>query len=421
MIIAKSKVNLSSNRAYSQYSTKDSYTSRHTGMMPISQTFGTRLTNKYVVNESYKNSEDTNSYYSQVENRQSSDSMMYGVFSYAKKGVLLNAYGNVLNDQNINTNQTDKNPKASNDKEITDNANSEVTNQTTEEETLLNLRNTYNEVSNRLFSTLMNIFKRLRFRSGFEDSYSYKNYQKNFNNNNFNNNNSLVLTNSFSPSVLTVEHGYSSFYEETECTTFRGEGMVVTADGREISFGLNVEMSRSFTEYNELSYVESYPQILTDPLVINLDSNPTTVSDQTFFFDLDCDGKKEEIARLNSGSGYLALDKNNDGVINDGSELFGTKTGNGFKELAAYDSDGNGWIDEADDIYNKLKVWVRDENGKERLLSLKEADVGAIYLGSSKTEFSLKNDDQKLVGQVRSTGMYLHENGEAGSVQQVDF
>ena len=57
---------------------------------------------------------------------------------------------------------------------------------------------------------------------------------------------------------------------------------LVTADGREIKFGLNVEMSRSFTEYNQLSYVETYPQILTDPLVINLDSNPTTVSDQTF-------------------------------------------------------------------------------------------------------------------------------------------
>ncbi len=414
MIIAKSKVNLESNRTYSNYSTQNSYTSHHAGMS--TQTFGRKLTNKYVINESYKTNGEGDSYYSQYENHQSSDSMMYGVFSYAKKGMLLNAYGNVLNDNDSNTDKTSDNQEISNNKEISDNTNSEVTNQTTEEEALLNLRNTYNEVSNRLFSTLMNILKRLRFRGGFEDSYAYKNYQKNFNNNN-----SLILTNNLSPSVLTIEHGYSSFYEEKECTKFNGEGTVVTADGREIKFGLNVEMSRSFTEYNELSYVESYPQILTDPLVINLDSNPTTVSDQTFFFDLDCDGKKEEIAQLNSGSGYLALDKNNDGIINDGSELFGPNTGNGFKELAAYDSDGNGWIDEADEIYSKLKVWVRDSDGKERLLSLKEADVGAIYLGSSKTEFSLKDDEQKLVGQVRSTGIYLHENGEAGSIQQVDF
>jgi len=182
MIIAKSKVNLESNRTYSNYSTQNSYTSHHAGMS--TQTFGRKLTDKYVINESYKNNGEGDSYYSQYENHQSSDSMMYGVFSYAKKGILLNAYGNVLNDNDSNTDKTSDNQEVSNNKEFSDNTNSEVTNQTTEEEALLNLRNTYNEVSNRLFSTLMNILKRLRFRGGFEDSYAYKNYQKNFNNNN---------------------------------------------------------------------------------------------------------------------------------------------------------------------------------------------------------------------------------------------
>lgn len=61
---------------------------------------------------------------------------------------------------------------------------------------------------------------------------------------------------------------------------------------------------------------------------------------------MDCDGKQEEISKLNAGCGYLALDKNGDGVINDGNELFGVKTGDGFYELSKYDSDLNGWIDE---------------------------------------------------------------------------
>ena len=43
--------------------------------------------------------------------------------------------------------------------------------------------------------------------------------------------------------------------------------------------------------------------------------------------------------------------------------------GNGFSELAEYDSDGNGWIDENDEVYDQLKVWVKDENGKDTLLS----------------------------------------------------
>ncbi len=63
--------------------------------------------------------------------------MMYGVFSYAKKGVLLNAYGNVLNDRNSNTEQTSNNQEVSDNKEISDNTNSEVTNQTTQEEAFI--------------------------------------------------------------------------------------------------------------------------------------------------------------------------------------------------------------------------------------------------------------------------------------------
>ncbi len=39
--------------------------------------------------------------------------------------------------------------------------------------------------------------------------------------------------------------------------------------------------------------------------------------------------------------------------INDGSELFGTSSGDGFKDLATYDEDENGWIDENDSIFSK--------------------------------------------------------------------
>ena len=101
--------------------------------------------------------------------------------------------------------------------------------------------------------------------------------------------------------------------------------------------------------------------------------------------------------------------------------MFGTKTGNGFKELSEYDSDGNGWIDESDEVYEKLKVWITDENGNDKLISLNDADVGAIYLGNAKTTFNVTDDTNDLKARVRSTGVYLHEDGSAGSVQQVDF
>ena len=132
----------------------------------------------------------------------------------------------------------------------------------------------------------------------------------------------------------------SGTYTEAESTTFQTSGLVTTADGRNISFGVEVSMSRAFTAKYDSLTCEEY--IKTDPLMINLDTNVGTVSDMKFYFDLDADGTEEEISFAGKGSGFLALDKNGDGVINDGSELFGTKSGDGFADLAAYDEDGNG-------------------------------------------------------------------------------
>lgn len=213
----------------------------------------------------------------------------------------------------------------------------------------------------------------------------------------------------------------SVFTEAQETTNFSSTGYAKTADGRTLSFNVNVEMSSQFMEHTTEITNRMYTAALTDPLVINLDSSPAEISDQKFYFDLDCDGDKEQISQMTSSHGFLALDRNNDGKINDGSELFGTRSGNGFADLASYDQDGNGWIDEADAIYQNLKVWTKDENGKDRLMTLKEADVGAINLNQTQTDFSLKSGMHNLDAQVRATGVYLHENGTAGTIQQVDF
>lgn len=211
----------------------------------------------------------------------------------------------------------------------------------------------------------------------------------------------------------------SAFYTEAEHTAYRTQGFAKTADGREINFNIDVEMSRAFCEKYESCMQESY--VCVDPLVINLDSNIAGVTDQKFLFDLDADGEEEEISFVEQGSGFLALDKNGDGKINDGSELFGTQSGDGFADLAKYDQDGNGWIDESDDIFNDLRVWTKNEDGEDVLLSLKEADVGAIYLGKASTQFSLQNDEHHTNGIVRSTGVYLKESGGAGTVQHIDL
>ncbi|SFT35887.1 hypothetical protein SAMN02910301_0671 [Lachnospiraceae bacterium XBD2001] len=209
-------------------------------------------------------------------------------------------------------------------------------------------------------------------------------------------------------------------YSEYEATCFHAQGQALTEDGRSLEFSIDISMSRSYREYMNVE-TPLFQNLLMDPLVVNVSGETLSVSDQTFFFDLDGDGTEEEINQLGAGSGFLALDKNGDGKINDGTELFGTQSGDGFGDLRAYDSDGNGWIDENDEIFDKLRVWCKGENGEDILMSLKDADVGAIYLGEEKTDFSMTDSMGGMAAMLRSTGIFLRESGSASTLQHVDM
>lgn len=212
-----------------------------------------------------------------------------------------------------------------------------------------------------------------------------------------------------------------SYYSEDESTNFTAFGNVRTADGRSIDFNMDIGMSRSFSQY----YQREVTQVaaMCDPLVLNFDGDVAELTDQKFYFDLDNDGTEDEISTLGSGSGFLALDQNNDGIINDGSELFGTSSGDGFADLARFDKDGNGWIDENDEVFDKLKIWVKDASGNDTLYSLKEKNVGAIYLGNANTDFTLRSGVTGNVnGAIRKTGIFLYEDGSGvGSVNHLDI
>lgn len=218
---------------------------------------------------------------------------------------------------------------------------------------------------------------------------------------------------------MTITASEEYYFEEAETTSFSSTGVVKAADGREISFQMEVGMSRSFQQYSRKTI--SQISAMCDPLVINLEGNVSQVSDQKFYFDLDADGEEEAISRLCEDSGYLALDKNGDGVINDGSELFGTKSGDGFGDLAEYDEDGNGWIDENDAIWEKLQIWIQNENGESELYRLADKGVGALCLQKASTDFSQRDSDGNVSAAIRSTGIFLYENGNVGTLQHLDL
>lgn len=218
-----------------------------------------------------------------------------------------------------------------------------------------------------------------------------------------------------------VEYDYHQSHYEMEQTQFSAQGIVKTTDGKEISFSLQLDMSREYAEETNVSLRMGDAPQKKDPLVINFAGTAAQLTDAKFSFDLDADGKADQVSFLASGSGFLALDKSGDGKINDGSELFGPATGQGFQELAAYDEDHNQWIDENDKVYSQLRLFNKDAQGNDVLTTLKQANVGAVYLGNVATPFDIKDGQQSLNGQVRSSGIYLSDSGTAGSVQQIDL
>jgi hypothetical protein len=217
-----------------------------------------------------------------------------------------------------------------------------------------------------------------------------------------------------------VRYDRQTTFTESEQTGVAINGMVKTSDGKEIAFNLNIQMSRSYMEQTGLS-IRLGDATRIDPLVINFNGTAAQLSDWKFEFDLNADGLNENIPFVTPGSAILVFDKNDDKQVNDGSELFGPSTGNGFTELAALDEDKNNWIDENDSAYNLLSLWQRDETGNESLVSLAQAGVGAINVGCITSPFDLKDQNNNLKGQILQTGLYLGNDGTEGSIQQLDL
>lgn len=114
-----------------------------------------------------------------------------------------------------------------------------------------------------------------------------------------------------------------------------------------------------------------------DPLIIDLDGNRNVVRelfDSTAYFDLDNDGFRERVAWSLANDGFLVRDLNGNGLIDNGTEMFGSGRAEqdggsvqlrgtaGFAELATLDSNRDGLISADDTGFASLRVWV-DANG----------------------------------------------------------
>lgn len=134
---------------------------------------------------------------------------------------------------------------------------------------------------------------------------------------------------------------------------------------------------------------------IKDPLSLDLDGNGkvnTLPRSAGVHFDLDNSGFAEQTAWLAPGDGFLVLDRNNNGHIDGGAELFGSETTlnngkvaeNGFEALAEWDSNADGKITAEDAIYHRLRIWQdKNSNGvvnSGELNTLQAHGIAEIHL-----------------------------------------
>jgi len=115
-----------------------------------------------------------------------------------------------------------------------------------------------------------------------------------------------------------------------------------------------------------------------DPVVLDLAGNGirTTSLAHGRDFDLDANGVSERTAWIAGDDALVALDRNGNGRIDDGGELFGPRSGSGFGELAALDDNQDGGLDEADAGFAALVLLHADG----RIGSLADAGVRRLRL-----------------------------------------
>jgi len=136
-------------------------------------------------------------------------------------------------------------------------------------------------------------------------------------------------------------------------------------------------------------------------------------------FDVNADGQSEQVGWLSAGDAWLALDRNGNGLIDDGSELFGcgtrmpdgSKAVDGFAALRMLDNNQDGAIDAGDSSFDKLLIWVdsnlnaKTDPGEIRTLS--QADIKVLSLSSHATSIL---DQGNLIGLV---GSYTTSDGRS--------
>jgi VCBS repeat-containing protein len=167
---------------------------------------------------------------------------------------------------------------------------------------------------------------------------------------------------------------------------------------------------------------------LTPPIAIDLDGNGLQFVDQSagVLFDYNGDGVKESTAWVANHDGLLAVDRNGDGIVNDGSEIvFATSANGAATDLEGlridYDSNHDGVLSAADADFAKFGVW-QDANGNGvtdagEFKSLADLGIVSLDLNSDGKSYTAANDQVTVFGEAT----YTRADGSEGRLGDVAF
>ncbi|MCM1082288.1 MAG: hypothetical protein NC428_02330, partial [Clostridium sp.] len=189
-----------------------------------------------------------------------------------------------------------------------------------------------------------------------------------------------------------------------------------------------VQIQAMFPLYNQAATVN--PPI--DPLIIDLGEpgiNLCTMENGVNF-DLDNNGYAEKTAWTGTEDGFLALDRDGNGMIDNGGELFGDRvilkdgitSASGFEALAELDTNGDGKIDASDTDFEKLLVWIdANQNGKSEAGELKSLSAhGIISISLSYRETSI-TDEETGVLNAETADVTININGTERTTEISEF
>ena len=165
------------------------------------------------------------------------------------------------------------------------------------------------------------------------------------------------------------------------------------------------------------------------PIILDLNGDGVKTMSVTegVKFDVFATGNKVNTGWVSGADGLLVLDRNHDGVINDGSELFGTatnlangqKASDGYAALREFDSNSDGAITSADAAFKDLQVWVdSNSDGVTETGELKSLASLGITSISAEAKVDLSKDSGNLVG---LTSSYQTDDGQTHAAADVWF